>query len=273
MPEQSPNPANQIPIPAPFDQLGERPFSFFPAIIGIEHNEWNCTGATWSEAQVVNAKSGQELWIPRAWVGELSRIDQPVAIIGLKRELEFRMGGIWPYERRILEMPKPLMRPGGGTEEPANEPRPESGLLGAAGRLDSNERRIGRLILIALLIGVGACAIVIALYRGRNSAENVTFTGILQTNLGLTASDDYFAIVRKLGTPGEDKWRAAAGQGDMQFRVLRYPERKMSVILMARDQKDALYIGAVDLEWRVIDSVDLPGHVNTASMIRRLARF
>ena len=30
------------------ETLGDRPFSFYPPIIGIEHNEWIYRRATWS---------------------------------------------------------------------------------------------------------------------------------------------------------------------------------------------------------------------------------
>ena len=272
MSEQSPNPASpEIPIPAPFDQLGERRFSFYPAIVGMEHNEWTCVSATWSEIQVRNVKSEQELWIPRSWIGELSRIDQPVAIIGLRRELEFRLGRVWPYGKRVLAMPKPVSSPMPASNPQVSASATES--LLAAGRLESNERRIGRLILAALALGIIGCAIVISFYRGRNSADNASFTGVLQANLGLTAQDDYHAVVRKLGSPDADQAKPGVGEGDMQYRVLRYRGRGVSVVLMGRDPQQVRYIGAVDSEWRVVDSVDLPGGVNTASMIRRMPRF
>lgn len=270
MSENSPTPAPEIPIPAPFDQLGDRHFSFYPTIIGIEHNEWTCASATWSEIRVRNAKTEQELWIPRSWVGELSRIEQPVAIIGLKRELEFRLGRVWPFERRVLAMPKANTSP---LPPSAAEAASAAESLLAAGRLESNERHIGRLILAALALGILGCALAIVFYRGRNSAENVSFTGVLQANLGLNSQDDYHAVVRKLGPPAADQSKAGNGEGNMQYRVLRYPDRNVSVVLMGRDPKDVRYIGAVDSQWRVVDSVNLPGGVNTASMIRRMPRF
>ena len=59
----------------------------------------------------------------------------------------------------------------------------------------------------------------------------------------------------------------------MEYRILRYPDRRLTLVLMGRDPKEVRYIGAVDPEWRVVDSVNLPGGVNTASMIRRMPRF
>ena len=58
------------PAPPPLEQLGPRPFSFYPAIGNIDHNEWLYERATWSEVQVRNTKSGQEIWVPRRLLGE-----------------------------------------------------------------------------------------------------------------------------------------------------------------------------------------------------------
>src|SRR5258707_6892348 len=93
------------PIPPSLEHLVTRPFSFFPPILNIEHNEWLFRKATWSEILVVNCKNGAEIWIPRRFVGDVSRIDDPVLIVGLNRELEFKGGTVWPYQPRVIQMP------------------------------------------------------------------------------------------------------------------------------------------------------------------------
>src|ERR1700683_3288401 len=93
------------PISPPLEGLRNRPFSIYPAILDIEHNEWRYRKATWSEVLVVNARTGQEIWIPRRFLGEISRIEDPVVIVGLVKELEYREGAVWPYQRRVIEMP------------------------------------------------------------------------------------------------------------------------------------------------------------------------
>src|SRR6266567_6130049 len=60
------------PAPPPLEQLGPRPFSFYPAIGNIAHNEWLYQRATWSEVQVRNTKTLEEIWVPRRLVGEIS---------------------------------------------------------------------------------------------------------------------------------------------------------------------------------------------------------
>src|SRR5258708_7603857 len=99
------------PIPPSLDHLATRPFSFYPPILNIEHNEWLFRKATWSEIQVMNVKGGAEVWIPRRFIGEVSRINDPVSIVGLNRELEFKGGTVWPYQRRVIQMPMAVNAP------------------------------------------------------------------------------------------------------------------------------------------------------------------
>jgi hypothetical protein len=54
---------------------------------------------------VVNRKTGEEISIPRRLVGEVSVVDDPVVIVGLLRELEYREGAVWPCQRHVIEMP------------------------------------------------------------------------------------------------------------------------------------------------------------------------
>src|SRR3712207_1775501 len=93
-------------LPAPFDQLGQRPVSFYPAMVNIDHNEWCLRKVTWSEILVANTKTGDEIWMPRRFLGELSRSDEPVVIVGLTKELEYKAGQVVPHVRRVIEMPR-----------------------------------------------------------------------------------------------------------------------------------------------------------------------
>jgi hypothetical protein len=252
-------------LPPPFDVTGDRPFSFYPPILGVEHNEWRAQQATWSEIQVANTKSDQSLWVPRRYVGELSQVDEPVMIVGLKKELVFKMGGVYPHEKRVLSMPPVSTAPVNPLPEPV-APGPVNMRMASTA-----ESHIGRMILISLVVAIGGLALVVAFYRGRTSGEQVEFKSVLQSELGLSSQDDYFAVVRKLGPPQQDRWRS--DQGELQFRGLNYPDRKITIILMGPERKNARYIGSVNAEGLVIDSVDMPGGVNTATIIRRLPKF
>src|SRR4029077_410106 len=119
------HPMASPPIPPALDHLVTRPFSFYPPIVNVEHNEWLFRKATWSEILVVNCKSATEIWIPRRFVGEVSRVDDPVLIVGLNRELEYKSGMIVPFQRRVIEMPVAvggLIPPPGSPDRPAPAP-------------------------------------------------------------------------------------------------------------------------------------------------------
>ena len=253
-------------LPPPFDETGDRPFSFYPPILGVEHNEWRAQQATWSEILVANTKSDHSLWVPRRYIGDLSRVDEPVMIVGLKKELEHKAGSVWPHERRVLSMPPLSTVPHTVQPEPAAMPGPVNLRMASTA-----ESRIGRMILICLLVAVGGLALAVAFYRGRTSGEQVEFRSVLQSDLGLSHQDDYFAVVRKLGPPQQDRWRS--DQGELQFRGLTYSERQLTIILMGSDRKNSRYIGSVNRDGLVVHSVDMPGGANTAAIIRRLPKF
>src|SRR5689334_7518904 len=118
------------PIPPSMDHLATRPFSFYPPIIGVEHNEWLFRKATWSEILVVNCRSSAEIWIPRRFVGEVSRVEDPVLIVGLTRELEFKGGAVWPYQKRILQMPIAVNAPQATRSDAAERPAAPAPIVG-----------------------------------------------------------------------------------------------------------------------------------------------
>lgn len=256
------------PLPPQLESLGRRPFSFYPPVLNIEHNEWHYQKASWSEILVVNSKTSQEVWVPRRFLGEVSRVDEPIMIVGLKRELEYKAGALYPHERRVIEMPKAVndyARPGILEQEP---PSPAS-VVGI--RLDDAESRIGKLIAVALVVGIVGCVVVVSLFRGRQSGKNVQYVGIEQQSLGLNWQDDYGGVIRKLGQPAADRFKN--DQGSLQYRLLHYPEKKLFVILMGQDRDKARYIGSMDEDWRIVDSADLPHSGNTRAMLGRIPRF
>src|SRR5579862_9752067 len=150
-------------IPPPIEDLRHRPFSFYPAILNIEHNQWQYRKATWSDVLVVNARTGLEISIPRRFLGEISSIEDPVVIVGLLRELEYREGAVWPYQRRVIEMP---MAVGARTPAPA-APEPRSGPAPVVGiRLESrSESHVFRIVGGALVLGIVAAYVVVNFYR------------------------------------------------------------------------------------------------------------
>ncbi len=116
-------------IPPPIAQLGSLAFSFYPAILNIQHNQWIYQSATWSEVMVRNTRTNETISIPRRYVGEVSSVEAPVAIVGLLTELEYREGAVLPAKHRVIEMPlavndsRPVWR-----ERKPSEPAPVVGI-------------------------------------------------------------------------------------------------------------------------------------------------
>jgi len=250
------------PVPPPLEELGQRPFSFYPPIVGIEHNEWIYRKATWSEVLVANRKSGLEVYIPRVFVGELSSIEEPIAIVGLNKELEYKAGAIVPHVRRVIQMPRAVNEgPMGRDSRPPSGPAPVVGI-----RLEhKSESKIGRMLLVATATAVAIVVGAVALFQG--ASRRVSYTPVMQSEITFSQSDDYYSVVNRLGHPVDDKWRASIGE--LQFRKLWYPKLGINVILMGGERDHAHYIGQLDPQWRVIHSTN----ANTEVVLRQLRKF
>ena len=258
------------PMP-PLDELRERRFSFYPPIAGVEHNEWMLVEATWSEVVVKNTKSELEVGIPRRYFGNVSQVDDPVMIVGLTRELDYKAGAVWPLERKVVSIPgKPqiVKRAGVVEEPPVAEPKGLGAVIGTGS--EGTEARMGKLILILLGTLVFVAATVWSVVHFTPAAKT-TYTAKDQDYLRLTRSDDAFTVERKLGSPTEEAWRPDAGE--LQYKKMYYKERGYTVILMGTDQKNALYVGTLGPEWQVLHTVEYANGSNTAGMLRELKRF
>lgn len=251
--------------PEELEKFAGRPFSFYPPIVNIEHNEWIYLKETWAEVLVKNTKSGEELWIPRRYVGEISRVDEPVMIVGLVQELEYKGGSVWPCKRRVVEMPR--------TARPAAAEAIETGVSRRPRKARGSpaEKRLGRFIIGSLMVAVVAIFVVVAVFHSRQSGGRIKYKTIVQTNLKLTAQDDYFAVVRKLGAPAADRWQP--GTGERKYRALSYPKLGVTLILMGADRNSVRYIGAKNKHWKTVQSVTLPGGSTSEAILRSLPPF
>ena len=251
------------PIPPQLDHLITRPFSFYPPIIGIEHNEWLYRKASWSEILVVNCKSGEEVWISRRYIGEVSRVDDPVLIVGLVRELEYKGGMVVPFQRRVIEMPVAV---GGNRAASSAGERPAPGIIVGIRMASAQDKRIFKLIGAAVTV-----AILLYVLAVSSSRQRVVFTAKDQTYLGLTGRDDRTAVVGKLGEPASDRWQSESGE--LQYEAMDYPDRKLTVILMGSDRKSVQYVGTLDKDWKPVHAVPLRSGGTTDSLLRGLKRF
>lgn len=259
----------------PQAELFDRPFSFYPPIHGVEHNEWRLQEATWSEMLVRNTAADIEVAIPRVYFGAVSETDKPVMIVGLKQELEYRMGTVWPVRKPVLAMPSPVMTslPGARTGSSPDEPRGLAAVLGVSP--EGTDTRITRMIVWTFLGLALLLAVVWAVIRF-TPATRPSFVAKDQSYLELSRDDDYYAVVRKLGPPAEDRWRPDSGE--LQYRALFYPGRGYAVILMGAQQEEARYIGAMGLGadgkgWSPLHSIDFARGANTMGILRSLPRF
>ncbi len=134
----------------PFDQLGNCPFSFYPPIANVEHNEWIFRSATWDEIRVVNTKTASEVLVPRRFLGAVSLVGEPVVIVGLLKELEYKEGAVLPLIRRVIEMPRAV---NGSPGPRIQAPRPQALAPVVGIRLESARPR-KRMVLGAVAVGL-----------------------------------------------------------------------------------------------------------------------
>lgn len=223
------------PLPTPLQYLGARRFSFYPPIRNIEHNEWVHRRSSWSESVVVNMRTAEEVCIPRMFIGEVSSVDDPVIIVGLTRELEWKTGAVVPHQRRVIELPVAVNE---GRTVPARHARPAQVVnIRLEPKSDVPARKW-----IGLFFALGAVAFTIMASVSRQS----------QTHPRLfSPGDDYQSVVSVLGKPASDRTVANAGR---TFRLLTYTDRHFSVVMA-----DGHYAATLDLHGRVLQGV--PGQL------------
>src|SRR5579863_789931 len=233
------------PLPTPLQHLGGRRFSFYPPIRNLEPNEWLYRRATWSECVVVNAQSGEEVWVPRIFLGEVSHVDEPVMLVRLNRELEWRRGAIIPIERRVIELPVAVND---------GRPAPRGAHLAPVINIRLEQKpeiRAWKWIGVAAVLGAVACTIFADVARQSQLHQRTDLYRGYRSYLQLGPGDDYASTVGKLGTPARVGYRVV---GDRVFRSLSYPSRRYSVILMGPNRDDLRYIGTLDPQGRVLDA-------------------
>src|SRR3954464_10716799 len=170
---------NRVPaphIPTPLEQLGNHPFSFYPAIRNIQHNEWQFRRAHPVEIQVMNTKSLQELWIPRRFLSGVSSIEEPFVIVGLVKELEYREGIVVPHVRRVIQMPlaaNDIPRPWLNALPPPGQLAPVVGIRVEA----TPESQKGRKILGAIAASILTCIVGMVIFRDATAGARARFLG------------------------------------------------------------------------------------------------
>jgi hypothetical protein len=255
-------------IPPLLVHLGGRPFSFYPAILNTEHNQWIYESATWSEVSVRNCKTNQSIAIPRQYLGEISSVDAPVVIVGLLQELECHAGAVLPVERRVIEMPlaangaPPIWK-----EQRSGARAPVVGIRVE----DPRGSRAGRLILAGVALGVAGCVLAINLYRGGVNASRAFYAPASRADLGLRPGDDVRAVTRIFGNPPGDTWQSAGPQRG--FRILSYPSRGLRVVLLGASPSAAVYLGVLDRNWRPVEAIRMPDGSSSYALLESIRKF
>ena len=245
------------------EDLGERHFSFYPAILNIEHNEWRLKRVAWSEILVVNTKTGEELWIPRRLVGEIvqrrsphphHRAAQGIGVRGRRGVASRAAHSLHAEGRRALT----VLGDGG--------PGPFIAFAGWA--TPGAEGKIGRLIGIVLLAGVAIVVAVVAITQ-----RPVSYKGMEQLALQLNAerrrttrsSASSASRRRIIGVPAPAR--------SLSIKRCDTRDRPYTLVLMGVDRNSVRYIGALDKDWKPVHSVRLPSGGDTLAMLRSVPKF
>ena len=240
-------------IAAGLAELRHGRFSFFPAIVGVHHNEWILRRATWTDILVANAKTSEEICIPRRFLGEVSSIEAPYRIVGLIKELEYREGVVLPHRRSVIEMPRAVNDFSPSRFRPALYERP-AGVIAIRAEPD-RESRVWRMLRGSVATGFLACMAVIFVVRDAHLGTGFGWTASPSRLANLNARDDYDSAVRKLGSPASDRWlESKSGPGG--YRRLWYPRRGVTVILAGANRNSARYAGTLNRNGEIIHSVD-----------------
>jgi hypothetical protein len=253
------------PIPPAFQQLRGRRFVFHPAIENVGANEWAYRRATWSEILVRNAVTGLDFWIPRRSFGSAYDSDYGAATIHLLEPLEFRDGVVRPRRCRVIQMPLPES----GTERASSTQLAPVVSISLDTR---HETRAGRIAGGAIALGVIGC-LAVAGYslQGGDMHRRAIVSSLDQTYLGLGSHDTFATVVHALGTPSSD--HAVIVPDGHRLRLADYPDRGFRAVFLKNPDAADFYVGAVDENGRVLQSVEMPDGGTSHSLLRFLESF
>jgi hypothetical protein len=239
-------------LPTPLEQLGRRPFSFYPAIAGVEHNEWTLLRSSWDEVCVVNTRTRTEIAIPRRLLGGVSSIEEPFVIVGLAKDLEYRQGAVVPRVQRVIEMPRavgdvPFRR--FQREQPEFEPGYRAPVVGI--RTENPIENTGRKKWFgAVALTLALCVTCLAVVRELPLVTRSRFFAGARPAPPFATNDDYITIVGKWGHPASTRARPARSKEGpatpLELFLLSYPDRGYTLVLSGTERTNARYLGAIN---------------------------
>jgi hypothetical protein len=251
------------PFPAPLQPIAGRRFSFYPPIHNVDRNEWMYRRATWSECVVVNTATGEEFSVPRNFLGEITT-GNGLTVVALHRELESRDGTLCPVRRPVIELPVAV------NDSPRSAPAPNRLAPVINIRLEQRpEWRISKRVGVALVLGAVACTICVDIVR--QVEQRADLIRLARPYLQLSADDNYFAAVHKLGSPQADT--VVMADGGRVYRVLDYGPSRYRIVLMGPSRSEARYIGALTPDGRIVDAVRLQNGSASGGLLRSMPPF
>ena len=236
-------------LPTPLEQLGRRPFSFYPAIAGIEHNEWMLLRSSWDEISVSNTRSKLEIAIPRRLLGGVSSIEEPFVIVGLAKDLEYREGIVVPRVQRVIEMP--LARAAGDYPFRRFQPTMEPGYMAPVVGIRTEspiENKNKKTWFGAVALGLAVCVLGLAILRESPMVSRARFFAATRPAPPFTTADDYLKIIGKWGHPASTRSRPAKTNQDITIELffLNYPEQGYTLLLSGPEREHAMYLGSIN---------------------------
>lgn len=258
-------------IPSPLEQLGNRPFSFYPAIVNVVHNEWIFRRSDYDEIRVLNTRSNEELWIPRRFLSGVSSIEEPVVIVGLLKELEYREGAVVPHVRRVIEMPRAVNDVPRPRFVAHHEPGELAPVVGIRVENEPASPR-GRTLLTVVSAGILTCILSLVVFRDATGARVRFFATPQRVALPFLSSDDYVSIVNRIGHPSWHRTASGPPGDGREFQLLGYPDRGYTLVLLGLNRDQANYIGALARGGRTVHSVTLSDGTDSGELLAALRR-
>jgi hypothetical protein len=186
-------------------------------------------------------------------------------VVSLHRELESRGSTLCPVRCPVIELPVAV------NDLPRTTSAPERLAPVINIRLEQRpEIRISKRVGVALVLGAVACTICADIARQveLNRPDLIRWT---RPYLQLSADDDYYAAVHKLGSPRSDT--VGVADGGRVYRVLDYGPGRYRIVLMGHSRSDARYIGTLAPDGKIMDAVRTRTGSTSAGLLRSMPPF
>lgn len=259
------------------NELAGRPFAFHPAIGNVTSNRWLYRRATWTSWIVLDMASGDEYAVPQMFLGGISECEAPPEgapdlVLELTRELEWRDGEVVARRSRVVELPVvelPVLCV--DDDDEGHEPGRLAPVISIRAGVDAEAEPVAakprwtpKTVAAAVVLGVVALSFVTNVAR-QSRRET---TRLSEAWRQLRGSDDYRAVLQKLGPPARERSIEKQGQA---VRLLVYPGLRVTVVLAGPSREGERYVQVQDFTGRVVATAAdyaAPGEASQASISR-----